>query len=242
MESEGTGNRRWQMVRGRRPAGRRSRWRAVLPYLVVAGVLVLAGGLGWLVYGSTVFSARTVQVHGAITISQDEIRAAAAVPRDVPLAQLNADAISDRVAALPAVASARVSRSWPSTVTVVVTERVAVAVTARDGAFVVIDRTGVQFRTVRTRPAGLPLIESAEERSTMAAVTVATALGDKLREKLAKITASTPEQVTLHLRDGRTVFWGGADDSARKNTVATALLSKPGKHIDVSAPDVVTVR
>jgi cell division protein FtsQ len=38
------------------------------------------------------------------------------------------------------------------------------------------------------------------------------------------------------------VFWGGGEDSAAKAAALGALLSRPGRHYDVSTPSVVTVR
>jgi cell division protein FtsQ len=245
--------RRWQMVRGGRvPAARfaarsrRRRFRGALPYLVVLVVLAVAGGLGWAIYGTTLFAARTVRIEGAHTVPPAEVARVAAVPSDVPLAQLDTRAVVDRVRKIAVVADARVVRSWPGTVTVVVTERVGVAVQAKAGQYVLIDVGGVPFRTVPTRPPNLPLVELASpgprDRPTAAALAVALALTDGLRGKLVKIAAPTPSQVTLYLAGGRTVFWGDAENSDRKATVTTALLNRPGKRIDVSAPDVVTVR
>ncbi len=48
--------------------------------------------------------------------------------------------------------------------------------------------------------------------------------------------------MTLALTDGRTVFWGGGEDSAAKAAALGALLRRPGRHYDVSTPSVVTVR
>jgi cell division protein FtsQ len=245
--------RRWRLVRGGGlPAARfaarprRRQFRGALPYLVVLVVLAVAAGLGWVVYGSTLFAARTVHVEGVSTISADEVRQVAAVPSDVPLSQLDTHAVARRVRAIPAVAEARVVRSWPSTVTVVVIERVAVAVVPRGGQWMLLDAGGVPYRTLPARPPKLPLLELAkpgpDDRSTAAALSVVLALTDGLRGKLLKVTAPTPAQVTLHLAGGRTVFWGDAEDSARKATVATAILNRPGNRIDVSGPDVVTVR
>jgi cell division protein FtsQ len=245
--------RRWRLVRGSGgppsrfvARSRRRRLRALLPYLVVLAVLAVTGGLGWVVYGTTMFVADEVRVEGARTIGAAEVRKVAAVPVDVPLAQVDTAAIAARVRALPAVEEVRVTRSWPGTVTVVVTERTGVAVLARGRQFVLVDAGGVPFRTVAARPSALPLVEVAKpspgDRATRAALSVATALTEPLRKKLVRIAAPTPEQVTLHLADGRTVFWGDAEDNARKATVTTALLDKPGKKLDVSAPDVVTVR
>ncbi len=245
--------RRWQMVRGggSPPArfaarSRRRRFRGALPYLVVLVVLAVAGGLGWAIYGTTLFAARTVRIEGARTVSAAEVTHIAAVRSDVPLAQLDTRAVVDRVRKIAVVADARVVRSWPGTVTVVVTERVAVAVQAKAGKYVLLDVGGVPFRTVDVRPPKLPLVEVAApgpaDRATGAALAVVLSLTEGLRGKLVKIAAPTPSQVTLYLAGDRTVFWGDAENSDRKATVATALLNRPGKRIDVSAPDVVTVR
>ncbi len=245
--------RRWRLVRGSGTPNarfaahpRQRRFRSALPYLVVLLVLALAGGIGWVVYGTTLFSPRTVRVEGADLVQADEVKRVAAVPRDVPLSQLDTGAVAARVKAIPVVADARVVRSWPSTVTVVVTERVAVAAKASGGSFILLDAGGTPFRTVPARPAELPLVEIAKpgpsDAATVAAMSVVLALTDGLKAKLVKVKAPSPAQVTLELTGGRTIVWGDADHSARKATLATALLGRPGRRIDVSAPDVVTVR
>jgi cell division protein FtsQ len=46
----------------------------------------------------------------------------------------------------------------------------------------------------------------------------------------------------VQLRNDRTVVWGDDTQSATKAKVATALLKRDGDTIDVSAPNVVTIR
>jgi cell division protein FtsQ len=198
------------------------------------------------IYGTTVFAAEHVTVAGAKTVAADDVLRLAAVPHNVPLAQLDTGAIAARVKTLPPVAEARVTRSWPSSVTISVRERVAVAVITQGHTTSLVDGEGVAFRTVDARPPNLPEIAvakpSATDPATRAALAVAEALPAELRAMLTRITADTAEQVTLELANGRTVFWGGAEDNVRKATVAEALLKRAGRRIDVSAPDIVTVR
>jgi cell division protein FtsQ len=52
------------------------------------------------------------------------------------------------------------------------------------------------------------------------------------------LSANSPTAIRLELTGGRVVVWGGADQSDVKARVATALLARPGKTIDVSAPEV----
>jgi cell division protein FtsQ len=218
----------------------------LLPYLVLVAVAAAAAGIGWVVYGTKVFVAETLQVAGSLSVSRADITAAAQVPSDVPLAKLDTEAIARRVEGLPPIADARVTRSWPRSVTITVRERSAVAVLKRGGSLSLVDAEGVAFRPVSKRPAELPEIAvqgaSANDPATRAALAVAQALPADLRGSLTRISAATAEQVTLELESGRTVFWGGSDDNTRKATVAKALLKRPGRRIDVSDPEIVTVR
>jgi cell division protein FtsQ len=68
------------------------------------------------------------------------------------------------------------------------------------------------------------------------------ALSAQLRDQLVEVAAAGPAEITLKLRGGRTVVWGDASRNEAKSTVATALLARSGDTIDVSAPEVVTIR
>ena len=74
-----------------------------MPWLIGAGVLLVAGGLAWLVYGTSVLGVRDVRVVGAVTLTADEIRAAAAVEPLKPLARVDLHEVGSRVRGLPAV-------------------------------------------------------------------------------------------------------------------------------------------
>ena len=53
--------------------------------------------------------------------------------------------------------------------------------------------------------------------------------------KLASQVA-TVDQISLVLRDGRTVVWGSAEDSDAKAEVLVELLEQPARKYDVSVP------
>lgn len=249
--------RRWRLRRaavnastraGSRRALRKGRrgLRAVAPYAFVTGVVVVSSVAVWALLGSALLGVRTISVRGERTVTTEQVARAAAIPVGTPLARLDTASAATRIGALPAVASVQVQRAWPNTVVVTIAEREAVAVAARGRGFVLLDAEGFGFRTVASRPAGLPLVRVADPKSgdpaTLAALTVASALTPRLRELGSVVVASTPQRVEVRLTDKRVVFWGTADDSPRKATIATALLAESGKRIDVSSPDVVTVR
>ncbi|WP_433794227.1 cell division protein FtsQ/DivIB [Actinoplanes sp. CA-252034] len=254
----GGGSRNWRLVRADTDAvppsarrfmarARQRRLRAAMPWLIGAGALLAVGGLVWLVYGTAVLGVREVRVVGAQILTPEQVRAAAAVEPELPLARVDLDEVGARIRKLPPVDRVLVSRSWPSAVVIEVVERTAVAaVPARDGQFVLIDDEGVPFRAVPAAPKGLPLARlgtpGAGDENTGSALTVLAALSDELREQLVAISVPSPVQIRLELRNGRVVIWGDDTKSERKSTVATVLLKQKGDEIDVSAVKVVTIR
>jgi cell division protein FtsQ len=220
----------------RRPAGRSIG-------LVAAG-LVLLGVAAWVVYGTSVLGVRQIEVNGATIVDPAQVRSVAAVAEGTPLARVDTGAVATRVGTLAPVASAKVSRSWPGTLVIDITERVAVAAVATPTGFVLLDPAGVAFRTVGVAPAGVVALKVTSpgpaDPATTAALHVVAALTPRLRSLVTAVAAPAPTAIRLELTGGRVVVWGGADQSDLKAQVATALLSRPGKTIDVSAPEVAT--
>jgi cell division protein FtsQ len=223
------------------------RLRAAAPWLAGLAAAVLLAAVGLVVYESPLLGVRGIEVRGNAIVSVDQVRSAAGVPRGTPLASLDLAGVQRRVQALPAVRLAHVTRDWPSTVDITVTERTPVAVFARpDKRYGLIDASGVVFTDVPARPAGLPLVvlstPGPDDPSTRAAVRVLAALTGELRGLLGTLVAPSPDGIRLQLTDGRQVVWGDASGSDVKAQVALVLLKREsGDVIDVSAPGTATV-
>ena len=251
-------SRRWRLVRARTDAipasvrrfnqrARQRRLGLAIPWLVTGVALGLGGLVAWLILGTGLLGVRTVTVRGNSTVSEDEIRAAAAVPPGAPLASLDLRAVGHRVQTLTAVRSARVIRDWPSTIVIQVTERSPVAALSRaDHRYDLIDGSGVVFRTVASVPSGLPQMTLSApgpgDPTTEAALSVLSALTPQLRAQLVTLVATAPTRIVLTLSGNRQVIWGDSTDNGLKATAATSLLSSNSAVIDVSAPSFVTVR
>jgi cell division protein FtsQ len=215
----------------------------LLRWLIVAGVLVIALFAIWLVAFSSVFGVRTVTVTGTELVTAEQVRSAAAIPSGSPLARLDTNAIRARIAAISEVRTVTVSTSYPSTVTITVTERVAVGYRSGPDGASLVDASNVQFRTTAKPPAGLPRLQlSVDPAASAATSVVAAALPATLARKISLISAATTESVTLALTDGRTVLWGGTDRDADKARLLPVLLSQPGRYFDVSDPSSVISR
>ncbi len=212
-------------------------------WLILATVIVLALAAGWLVEFSSVLGVRSVTVSGAKLISAAQVEAAAAIKPGTPLARLDTTAVLARVAAIPEVRTVTVQTSYPSSVRIEVTERVAVGYRSGPGVAELVDTDNVQFRTTATPPAGLPRLElSGDGAASAATATVAGSLPPALARRVALITAPSTESITLTLTDGRTVLWGGTDRSLDKARLLSALIGGPGSYYDVSDPSSVISR
>jgi cell division protein FtsQ len=230
-------------VRSRRRFARRQRarrwlrWKRVLSVLVLLALLV--GGV-WLVFFSSTLAVQGVDVEGAGTVSASDVRRTAAVPQGDPLATVDLDAVRARVEAMAPVKSADVSREWPDRVLVRIQERTPIAVAEVGDRLRALDADGVLFRDYRRAPAGLPHVLTSIDTSSEAlqeAARVVSALPTDLTERVDHVQVETVDKISLALRDGRTVVWGTADQSADKARVLAVLLRlKPQKVYDVSVP------
>ncbi|QKV95482.1 FtsQ-type POTRA domain-containing protein [Streptomyces sp. NA02950] len=224
--------------------------------LVIAVTLVLLGaGTVWVLYGSSWLRAERVTVTGTHVLTSGEIRAAADVPLDTPLVTLDTAAIEERLRdRLPRIAKVRVSRSWPHTVSLDVTERKAEAIVEEGGKFREVDAHGVRFATSVKRPKGVPLLEMEPDRSPSSrhfgaarlrreAVRVVTQLPAAVRRDTRSLRVRSYDSITVVLTRGRTVAWGSEERGAAKARTLTALMkARPdADHFDVSAPSAPAV-
>jgi cell division protein FtsQ len=217
---------------------RRSRRRRMLLAGVAAALVVVLALLGWLVGMSSVFAADQVRVTGQRELSAELVREVAAVPLGVPLARQDLDAIAQRVASLPQVASASVARDWPDTVAVTVTERVPLLAVRRPDGFALVDVQGVAFATRASVPAGVLTTDADPGAVPLLAdlAQVAQALPPKVRRDVDRLQASSAADITVLLDGGVTVRWGDASESPLKGEIVAALRTAQTRSIDVSAP------
>jgi len=224
-------------------------WRNAFFAVLAVALLAVAA---WAVLGSSLLAVRHVQVTGNHLVPAAEVRAVAQIRTGTPLARVNTGAAARRVEQIGPVLSATVSRSWPNTIVIRITERTpALAVALAGGGYALIDPHGVVVRSAAHPPAGMPLLTTPPtvlrgSPGIMAAATVLRHLPAALRtlvRSVSAVSASTASAsaVTLHLAHGITVVWGGPGQAARKTEVLDSLLRTHARYYDVSDPaDAVT--
>ena len=219
------------MKGSRRPRGR------IIALLLLT--VVLLGAAAWLAYFSPYLVVRKVVVSGQQQLQTEQIITAAQVPMGTPLALQDVDAIARRATTLPPVQSASVTRRWPDTIKVTVTERRPLLAIRQMGGFTLVDHEGVAYAESASRPDGVMLVEvNPADRLLLQQVgTVTAAISGGLGRRVTTVAATNADRIVVKLKSGVTVNWGSAADSPLKADIVTALLkSKHPASIDVSSP------
>jgi len=224
----------------RRQARRRRLRRGIVIGLVAAVILTLA----WLVGFSAVLSVQKVEGDGVTLVSADDVITAAAVPVGTPLIRVSQAAVAERVtAALPEAEAVTISRRWPNTLVIHVTERAIVYQVVYGGAYHWVSADGLKFHTTPdAQPVPIAVVPVDDQKLLADVAIVVQALPAALALHLASITALTADSITLYLDDGRQVMWGSAEQSDLKAQVIVPLMNVPGTVYDVSAPSNPAVR
>jgi cell division protein FtsQ len=237
-----TGSRVPRVPRSPGAAARGGPWKAGFFALTAAAIL---GAAVWALLGSTVLVARSVQVTGAPAAQRAQVLRAAGIAPGTPLIRISTAAVARRVEQITQIQSAQVSRHWPDSVVIAVTERTPALAVASDGEFALIDRFGVVIGYVARRPPGMTLLAQAPadlaslrgSPGIQAAVTVLRQLPPSIRGLVRAVAAPSANAVTLDLRRGITVLWGGTDRPGAKAAELTILMRTNASFYNLADPD-----
>jgi cell division protein FtsQ len=228
---------------------RRRRW-----LLQGAAAVVAVAVVGWLLLAGPLLTVRTVQVDGLATLPAEQVQEAAGIASGIPLLRVDVDGAQARVARLPQIASAEVTRDWPDSVVITVVERVPVAVVGDPGERSLVDADGVLFDSVTgAAPDGVVPLEvedpGPDDPATLAGIAAVGSLPGDVRRQVAGATATSPDDISLTLTDETVVLWGDASESEEKAEALAGVLEQlaaeelePAETIDVSTPDAVVLR
>jgi cell division protein FtsQ len=226
---------------GARPARAGRPWKAAFFTLTAAAILAAAV---WALLGSSLLVARSVRVTGAPAAQRAEVLRAAGIAPGTPLLRVDPAAVARRVERISQVQSAQVTREWPGTVVIAIRERTPALAAASGGRFALIDRFGVVIGYVARRPPGIPLLASAPQRlaalrgspAVSAAATVLHQLPPSIRGLVRAVAAPSADAITLDLRKGVTVRWGGTSRPAAKAAELAILMRTKASFYDLSDP------
>lgn len=215
---------------------RRRRWLGT--GIIVVSLVFVATGI-WLVWFSPYLAVRSIDVSGADPRRVSAVEAAAAIGEGTPIARVDTSQAQSAIAGLDWVESVDVRRAWPDRIVIAVTERVPVARAVQPGPDKAVDSTGAVFTPLdRLGPEVMAI--AAEGPALASSVEVWLALPEEIRKRVRRVTASTRDDILLHLRNGSIVRWGSSDEPLFKAEVLLALLDRRARIYDVSAPQLPT--
>jgi cell division protein FtsQ len=224
---------------------RRRPWKAALFALAAVAI---AAAAAWGLLGSSLLVVRHVVVNagavpGSHAVPRAEVVRAANVVPGTPLARVNTATVARRVEGITQVLSAKVSRDWPDTLVITITARTPALAVASGGRFALVDRFGVTIGQVASRPPGMVLLVSAPPAASLrgspavyAAVTVLRQLPPRIGRLVLSVAAPSANAVTLHLRGGVTVLWGGTGRPSEKAAELEILMRTKARSYDLSDP------
>lgn len=235
-------------ARARKAFARRQRSRRLLSWrrIALALAFVLLIGLGvYALYFSSWLRADGVELTGNDLLTEKAVLATAEVPTGGPLVQVDLEAIEKRIRSLATVKSVDVSRKWPHQVRIEIVEQVPIAVLDRGTRKQALAADGTPFPVPARALKGLPRVKvgaSANRDALQEGAAVVAALDPDVAALVEYAEVRTVDEIQLHLRDGRLVRWGSADQSADKAAVLLELLSRKARFYDVSVPGSPTTR
>jgi cell division protein FtsQ len=240
-------------------AARVRRRRRLLGWAVVA--IALAAGVAYLVR-TPLFGLSAVRVEGTRALERSEVVAVSQVRLGEPYLGLDLEAIRRRVAALPRVAAVTVTRDYPSSLRIAVSERPPVASVSNGGIYWLVAADGtVVDSVVGSRPAKLPYVARVPLPDDLRpgsrlppgnpltnALTALGGMRSKLKGQVVAVRASSIDGLEFTLQDGSRVLYGLAVDQPAKDTAVLLVQQQLGKEkrevqrIDVRNPSAPTVQ
>jgi cell division protein FtsQ len=238
-------------------AARVRRRRRILGWALVG--LALAAGVAYLIR-TPLFGLSAVRVTGTQAVPQAEVLAVSRVRIGEPYLGIDLAAIRARVAALPRVAAVEVTRDYPSSLRIAVTERPAVASVSSGALFWLVAADGTVLDSAATRPPELPYVASVPLPTGLRpgsrlppgnelanALSALGGMDPKLEREVTGVAARSLDSLEFTLKDGTRVLYGLAVDQPAKDAAVLLVrrtLKREGREaqrIDVRNPSAPTV-
>ena len=238
-------------------ASRVRRRRRIFGWALV--VLALAAGVAYLIR-TPLFGLTSVRVTGTQAVPTSEVVAVSKVRIGEPYLGLDLAAIRARVAALPRVAAVKVTRDYPSSLHIAVTERPAVASVSSGSLFWLVAADGTVLDSAAAHPPGLPYVAGVPLPAGLGpgsrlppgnelanALSALGGMDPKLEREVTGVAARSLDSLEFTLKDGTRVLYGLAVDQPAKDAAVLLVrrtLKREGREaqrIDVRNPSSPTV-
>ena len=209
------------------PPRRRRRLKKGLLLLFLL-LLFLGGGLLYFSRGEIICKIKEITVTGTVRLDESEIIEQSGVKKGTSLLFLPRRKVEQRLAALPEIYSATVTKDFPNTVSIRVQERKPAALLLDQSHFWLLDCEGVLFAEQLHPVANLPVITGAAANDIVLGEPLANkakrdalfaflqALPENSMLEPAELNLADPSELVLYTVDGRKVLLGNSDKMSKK--------------------------
>jgi cell division protein FtsQ len=208
--------------------------------------LAIVLGAGWWVTNSPVFDLRSLQVRGNVHLTTSEVAGLSGLTRNTNVLWFGTAEVERRLESDPWILDARVSRALPSGITIMLEERVPIAMTsgrhpmllAGDG--MVLGPAGAEVRLPVVGTTGR--LAPGDRVSASDSLAVVRSLPPDFLSEVATVGRQRHGPLVLALRDGVQALYGDATAAGSKSQTLRAVLAWAARHgvrpgsVDVRAP------
>lgn len=231
---------------------RRRRRRA---FLAVVAVVVLAGA-GYVLLHSPLLDVDTISVVGSDRLSLDELEDRTGVGIGSPLAFVDPAAVEAELRKDPRFVRVVVNRTFPSSLSVRLTDRRAIAVVVgptrgvvvgEDGVIIAVARGDEFLQHVEVQDDPPTEVGSRLPPALAAAVDVMGSMSFEIAVQIRKMSITAEGELVFDLGEDRTVLFGTVDDAERKLLATRTMLGpqidlRGVCRLDVRVPTAPTMR
>lgn len=210
----------------------------------VLGLIAVSAIAAGIVLFTPLFSIKNIHVNGLKHLSYEEVVKLSGLGVGDRMLSVDEYAAGAAIIQQPWVDRVTVARNWPRTVTIDLTERDVVLFSEEQDGRHLIDADGVAF-TIGDPPQEAVEVsgDAVKDPAIMRQVAAAMAFIEQpIRVQLRDVTVASAYDVTVHLKDGRSVYWGSLQDNHDKARALKTVLSHNGDKWNISNPQLVTVR
>lgn len=188
---------------------------------------------------SPMFAVTSVQVTGNSRVGTAAVTALAKVPANATMFTLNSRAVSNRVARNPWIASVKVTKDFPHSVVISVTERVPVAIVDAGGAnLYLVSGDGYWLgKRAAEDTATMTVIRDIEtldvkpgvrsrSKELLNALSVLKGLSPELSGQVKIISAASVDKTALFTKKDVEIFIGSSEDLAKKDRIVRKILAE----------------
>ncbi|ACA59939.1 cell division protein FtsQ/DivIB [Candidatus Desulforudis audaxviator] len=215
---------------------------------IIFSIIILVAG--FILVSSPLFEIDTITVEGNLHLQAEEIRSASGIVPGTNIFQAQTREAEDRLEALPAIRKAELVREFPSTVRIIVEERVPVALLNIHGEFWEVDVEGVPVRKKGKGWDGLPVITGVQfgNPNLQRTLEAVEKLPKEVVAGLSEVWFGNDLRLILYTFDGIEIRLGQLERLEQKGVLlleVLALVRDDGRkveYIDLSEPDKPVVK